>query len=402
MPAHVLAAILPLTCLASTGGEADPFLLTLPSESATTTSFLEEAARSPLNLELRSSQPGGAAPAPETAANPAADSTGKLPMHIFRGGPDTSMYKRPAWTILPYVSYELQTRSGLTGDNGSIQVDRIGAGGNLIFGPEQDLQISIIFDYERSDYHFRGPRVSPGGTPLFDDAEAWDVIPNFELRMGPDWGLFGGAILAWAGEDGADFGDSARYGGFGGVRWLFSDKLNFALGLTVVSRLEDDPSVFPIIGIEWAFADRWRLLTEGSGVKLEFDPVDFLILRLQAAYNTREYRLADTNAGLPNGVFSDTSVPHPLWRRLCPPSVLLPQDLRGLHRLPAAPARQLRRRPLRAPPSHARSPLRCEHRTAVLNLPVSDPVPLPRAQRDPPIGAAATATATHLGVQCGP
>ncbi|MGD9690057.1 MAG: hypothetical protein AB7K52_10430 [Phycisphaerales bacterium] len=232
-----------------------------------------------------------------------------LPMHITRGGPDTSMYERPIWTILPYVSYEGQARSNLQGDGGSLRVDRFAAGGNLIVGPEKDLQISIIFNYERSNYRLRGARLAPGGTQLLSDVDAYDFIPNFELRLGPDWGVFGGGILAWAGEDGADFGDSARYGGFGGVRWLISDKLNFALGLTVITRLEEDVSVFPIIGIEWEFAEHWRLLTEGPGVKLEYDPTDYLILRLRVAYNTREYRLDEANPAMPSGIFRDASVP---------------------------------------------------------------------------------------------
>lgn len=240
---------------------------------------------------------------PEAAAK-------NLPMHLFRGGPDTSMYARPAWTLLPYASYELQTRSNIAGDGGSYQVDRFSAGGNLIFGPEKDLQISIIFDFESSDYSLRGARLMPGGNDLLPDSlQAYNFVPNFEYRMGPDWGIFGGGILAWAGEDGADFGDSSRYGGFGGVKLLMSDKLNFSFGAAVVSRLEEDVSVFPIIGIEWAIADHWRLITEGRGVKLEFDPTDWLILRLQAAYNSREYRLDEANAALPGGVFSDSSVP---------------------------------------------------------------------------------------------
>lgn len=253
---------------------------------------------SPLSAELAElMQPGGVS---ANIRNPA--------LHIARGGPDTSGYKRPAWVVFPDARYEIQGRSPMQGRPGSVKIQRQGYGANLIIGPDTDVQISIPFDYEQSYYRFRGTQLSAAPEGPVRDLHQWLVAPNVEVRVAEDWVVFGGGVLVSAGQWGADFGDSTRYGGFAGARYLVSDHFNFSFGFSGFSRLESDATVLPVIGFEWAFADHWRLYTEGNEMRLEFDPTDWITLKTVIGYEAREFRL-DDNAPSPNGVFQDSRVP---------------------------------------------------------------------------------------------
>ncbi len=250
----------------------------------------------------------GEPPAGGGAGTAATAPSGRPPVHIPRGGPDTSQYARPSWIAINDARYEIQTRTPMQGRPGSVKIQRWGYGVNVLIGPESDFQISIPFDYEESYYRFRGTELSPGvGAPL-RDVHQWYVAPNFEARLDDEWVLIGGGVLANGAQWGADFNDSTRYGGFAGAKYLFSDTFNITFGLSAFTRLEADPSVFPVLGFEWAFADRWRLYTEGNELSLEHDPTDWLTLKAVLGYEDREFRL-DENAPTPSGVFTDRRVP---------------------------------------------------------------------------------------------
>ena len=55
------------------------------------------------------------------------------------------------------------------------------------------------------------------------------------MQVSERWSWFVGGILNFSGEPDADVSDSATYGGFGGARYKFSDKL----AVLVVGKAED-------------------------------------------------------------------------------------------------------------------------------------------------------------------
>ena len=81
------------------------------------------------------------------------------------------------------------------------------------------------------------------------------------------------------------------------------------MGAGFRTSLEDDTSIFPIIVIDWQFAENWSLSTIpprgfrfGPGVNLRWDARDDLKLSLVYQYQSDQQRLDEDSLSSPNGV----------------------------------------------------------------------------------------------------
>jgi hypothetical protein len=138
-----------------------------------------------------------------------------------------------------------------------------------------------------------------------------------------DLSAFGGPVLQFSREDGADWGDSFTGGAILGASYECSDDLTLGGGVGVVSQIEDDVRFFPIIIVNWKISDTLRVASGGSaassradigltGVELVWTPIERWEFAIGAAKEFNRFRLSEDNA-IADGVGEDEYFP--LWLR---------------------------------------------------------------------------------------
>lgn len=250
-------------------------------------------------------------PPASPAAQPLDGETPKGFVHNRDSIPD-----RPAWIFVSHGRYERTTRADVGGDPGSVGVTRSALAGNLIFGPEHDLQISIPFDYETSTYSFRmADDLFPGGANNIRSFEQWTITPNIEAKIDDHWGVFGGGLIFIAGQ--YDANNTATYGGFGGAIWRPDKTFTLRLGIGARTRLEDDIQILPAIWMEWKIDERTRLTSQGNNIRFEHDFHEAWCIKADLALERRAYRL-DDDGPAPGAVFRDSQIPVSLRMEFVP------------------------------------------------------------------------------------
>lgn len=150
---------------------------------------------------------------------------------------------------------------------------------NLLYG---------AFDYQFTDYHFRGVPAP------FSDTERLRLYVRYERALDTQWGLFVDASGALAAEKNARLGDGASGRLGGGIKYTVSPDLSFYAGAQVASRLSDDASILPYLGLEWKMDPHWSLNIT-NGVVLSYDVFADQTLRfdLGCTYQSSNFRLVD-------------------------------------------------------------------------------------------------------------
>lgn len=215
--------------------------------------------------------------------------------------------RRPPVIMLIDGRYELTTRADVGGDPGSVRIQRSAMAGNLIFGPEHDVQVSMPVDWEVSTYSFReADALFPGGVGRVRSFQQIVFTPNIEMKLSEHWGVFGGALLFDAGQFNAD--NSTTYGGFGGVIYRPDKTLTLRLGFGARTQLEDEVQALPAFWMEWKLDERTRLTSQGNNIRFEYDFAPAWCVKADLAFEQRAYRLDSDGPG-PEAVFRDNSVP---------------------------------------------------------------------------------------------
>jgi len=224
------------------------------------------------------------------------------------------------WTLSIGGRAQHAFQADLDDSAGEVGVTRAGADVALLIPVGDKLRISTGLDFEASFYDWDSPDdVVPGS----GSRDPWDEIYSVTLSLSATyllddkWSLFGGGFVNSSGESGADFSDTITGGGFLGVGYSFTPDLTIQGGIGVRTRLEDDERIFPVIGVQWKIDEQFSLRTEGPGLRVTYAASDEWSFYLRGAYEDREFRLADDNSTVRDGVVRDQSVPIGLgveWR----------------------------------------------------------------------------------------
>lgn len=181
-----------------------------------------------------------------------------------------------------------------------------------------DLDGTFAFSYGIDDYRIRNATLM--GINPWDDIHTLSASAIFSLALNSDWTIFGGPVLQFARESGADWGDSVSAGGVIGASVRLSDQLTLGGGVGVVTQIEDSARIIPIIRINWQINDRLRLSSRtdsagsgDSGIELIYTLGGGWEIAGGGAYRFRRFRLDNTGIA-PNGVGEETSIP--AWIRL--------------------------------------------------------------------------------------
>lgn len=193
-------------------------------------------------------------------------------------------------------------------DGGSVAIARTGLGFAVNTRLNERARFTVELGGEASFYDFDDAAgLIPGTDDPLDDAYRFNVSPRLVFFHTRRLSYLAGASAEFSGEPDADIGDAMTYGGFGGVRYAFTDEFALTLGVSARTRLEDSALVLPLIGVEWTVNDRLRLETQGLGLRAVTRVNDRLDFTVSGGWELREFRLADDHA-LPEGVIRDRRV----------------------------------------------------------------------------------------------
>lgn len=182
----------------------------------------------------------------------------------------------------------------------------------------RQFTLSTGLRFELDLYDFKG--VSPLG------ADPWSDVYNLTLDVQAMWALdqrtriFGGPVVGWYRESGADWGSSVVAGGLLGMTYAVSPKLIVGAGMGVVTRIEDDLLIYPIIVLNWRLTERTYLTSRAGPAGIAATGLELVHvfeggweIGVGARYEFRRFRLDDTGV-VPNGVGEETDFP--AWIRL--------------------------------------------------------------------------------------
>ncbi|MFQ5507165.1 MAG: hypothetical protein ACE5F1_20535 [Planctomycetota bacterium] len=154
-------------------------------------------------------------------------------------------------------------------------------------------RLELGLSHEFRDYDFSANTGLPGGGS-FDDAHRSRLSLGYQRVLDDDWAIFGHASLGLQFEGGADSGDAVVVGGVFGARYAIRSGLGLGLALFGVSRLEDDPWIFPIPILDWRVT-RDLKVTTSRGITVEYELTDAgdLVLETELLFDFFRFRLRD-------------------------------------------------------------------------------------------------------------
>ena len=153
-----------------------------------------------------------------------------------------------------------------------------------------DLRLGVFYEY--SEYQFSKLEDLGGRDEGRKDFNTLAFNTLWKSMINDDWGYFLYGQVSLSAAKSTDLGNGLTGMGGGGVQYVFSDKLRLGLGAAVATHTEEDPSVLPIIALNWQINDRWTLTTlNGATITYDVTGDKKFLLDLGAAYQRREYAI---------------------------------------------------------------------------------------------------------------
>lgn len=175
------------------------------------------------------------------------------------------------------------------------------------------LSLNLNLAFELSAYDFSSADPFTGSTTAIPDnfvQVGLQAILNYTLN--DQWSLVGGGFLGFAMDPDADLGDAIIGGGTFGAGYIHSEDFRITFGLTVRSRIEDDPLVTPLIVVYNRINDRSYFQTvsmpQGFGLSFVTEPLDDVEFELFGGWQYRQWRLDGGPAAVSDGVLRDSLI----------------------------------------------------------------------------------------------
>lgn len=231
-----------------------------------------------------------------------------LRKNISKEKPDTK------WSIFIRGGYVYQFDTDIDNSNGSFTTDRFFVQPGIMYSPDYKRSYSVAFGYGYNGYNFSGEKG-------FSSLHPWSDIHTFRLSApirftkGQNWSFFIAPTIRITGESGADLKDSLSGGVFAGFAYRINERLTLGPGVGLISQIEDDASIFPVLIINWKITDVLSLetgrgvgATLGPGISIKWQMSEQWNLTLGGRYEKLRFRL-DDSAETPNGIGQDESFP---------------------------------------------------------------------------------------------
>ena len=218
------------------------------------------------------------------------------------------------WSTFIRGGYAYQSDTDIDSSNGSFTAHRFFIQPGITYAPDHTRSFSLALGYGYDGYDFSGEHGFGALTP-WDDIHSLRLSTPIRLNKGQNWSFFMVPTIRVNGESGADLNDSLTGGGFAGFAYRFNERLSLGPGIGIITQIEDDASIFPVLIIKWKITDRLSLetgqglgATLGPGISLNWQISDQFLFTLGGRYEKLRFRL-DDKAETPNGIGQDESFP---------------------------------------------------------------------------------------------
>ena len=218
------------------------------------------------------------------------------------------------WFLLIQGGYVYQLDSDLDNSNGSFTADRFFIQPEIRFSPDRTITYSFSFGYGYDGYNFKGDK-GFGALRPWSDIHSFRLSAPIRFIKSSNWSFFIAPTLRITGESGVDLNDSFTGGVFAGFAFRINERLTLGPGVGLISQIEDDASIFPVLIINWKITDTLSLetgrglgATLGPGISIKWQISEQWNLTLGGRYEKLRFRL-DDRAETPNGIGQDASFP---------------------------------------------------------------------------------------------
>jgi hypothetical protein len=222
--------------------------------------------------------------------------------------------QEPGWSFPLRGAYTHQFDTDIDNNGGKFSVDRFFIQGGATYATRNRLSFTLSLGYDFNGYDFSGEMGFAGLRP-WKDIHSLRIGTPISWGLDENWTLLVIPSLRFTAESGADLGDGVQGGGFVGASYRVSDRLTIGPGIGVITQIEDNASVFPVLLINWRITDSLSLetgrglgATLGPGLFLKWEATDKWHLSLGGRYEKLRFRL-DKDGVAPDGVGEDRSFP---------------------------------------------------------------------------------------------
>jgi hypothetical protein len=218
------------------------------------------------------------------------------------GNPRLSLAAAPAY----------QFKSNVTG-GGDLSIARFYMAARTGVPIAERWRVSAGLTYEFEDYHF-------SQLSGFAVSNPWNKVDRVGLsaglgyRVSEQWNVFASPIVQYAGERGAEFGESLMYGGVAGATYRVNPDLLIGAGAGVFYRFEET-RFFPSLLLSWKITDRLRLgnsyrigLAGPAGLELDYALTKDWTVGVGGGYRSHRFRL-DQKGPVPGGIGENDAWP---------------------------------------------------------------------------------------------
>jgi hypothetical protein len=230
----------------------------------------------------------------------------------YKNGPGEKQGTK--WTLFLRGGYVYQFNTDMDNSNDSFTAERFFVQPGIMYSPDRTRSFSLAFGYGYDGYDFKGNN-NFGALRPWSDIHSFHLSTPIRFTKGQNWSFFFVPTLRLTGERGADLSDSLAGGVLGGFAYRFNERLTIGPGLGVITQIEDDASIFPVLIINWKISDSLSLetgrglgATLGPGLSLNWQITEQWHFALGGRYEKLRFRL-DNEAEIPNGIGQDSSFP---------------------------------------------------------------------------------------------
>jgi hypothetical protein len=217
------------------------------------------------------------------------------------------------WSAFARGGFVHQMDADIDG-GGSFSVNRffVQTGPSYTFVEGSSLSLALGYGFD--DYDFSG-KTAFGSRQPWDDIHSFRVSIPWRWKVNEKWMGFISPTLRYAGAQGVVLNDALTFGGFAAFSYRYNKRLSIGPGFGILTQLEDNIQIIPILVIQWKITDALSLQTGrgigatlGPGLTLAWQPNKVWSFSLGGRYEKLRFRL-DDNATVPNGIGEDRSFP---------------------------------------------------------------------------------------------
>jgi len=218
------------------------------------------------------------------------------------------------WSTFVRAGYVYQFDTDIENSKGSFTSDRLFIQPGITYALDHTRSFSFAIGYGYDGYNFKGETGFSASKP-WDDIHTFRFSTPIRVNKGRNWSFFIVPTLRITGENGADISDSLTGGGFAGFAYRFNERFSIGPGIGIVTQIEDDASIFPVLVINWKITDRLSFetgrgigATLGPGISLSWKLTEQFHFSLGGRFEKLRFRL-DDKAETPKGIGQDESFP---------------------------------------------------------------------------------------------